>query len=603
MSLSQSTAGARMRRSRRRRVGVWICTATLVLAIGAGTWVGVRGSLAKGELETAMPLASKIQGEILSGHGAEASATAAELGRHLESAASLTGDPIWRAFEALPVVGPTLAAVRQFATVADDVARGAVRPLAEVAGAVQLADLKPVGGAISLKPLVDAQQQLAAANAALVAANKAVARIDTSATLPVVRDARVQLSAAVDNALKSISNANRAVQLVPNMLGRSGPRNYVLLFQNPAEPRATGGSPSALALLHTENGQISLARQASSNDFPPYEKSVLDLPTETRGLYGDITGQYIQDVNLTPNFPQSAMLAREMWKRQFGVEADGVISLDPVTLGYLLRATGPIMLATSDVLTADNAVQLLLTDVYARYEDPAEQDAFFAAAAASVFSAVSSGNADPKALIEALAQAGSEHRVLVWSAHAEDQALLADTTLAGGLPVSDASGTRFGVYLNDATGSKMGVYLDTNVDLGQATCRNDKRPSYGVSVTLTNTAPADAATSLSDYVTGAGFYGVPPGNVKTVLSVYGAPGMQNLGVTRDGAVIDYHPATDATYPVSSLGIELAPGESAVLHFNWLGDRADSASLIAQMTPGIHTTETGVANVTCESPLW
>jgi hypothetical protein len=191
----------------------------------------------------------------------------------------------------------------------------------------------------------------------------------------------------------------------------------------------------------------------------------------------------------------------------------------------------------------------------------------------------------------------------VWSAHEEDQALLADTTLAGGLPVRDASGTRFGVYLNDATGSKMGVFLATQVALGQATCRKDKRPSYGVSVSLKNTAPADAATSLSDYVTGDGIYGVRPGNMKVVLSVYGAPGMQDLGVTRDGEVIDYHPATDSTYPVSAVGIELAPGETTVLHFNWLGERPDTASLIAQMTPGILVTETGIANVTCGSPLW
>src|SRR5690606_257909 len=118
----------------------------------------------------------------------------------------------------------------------------------------------------------------------------------------------------------SLAAVERAAKLVPVMLGAEGPRNYVLLFQNPAELRSTGGIPGALALIHTENGRIDLAAQASSSDFPHYDAPVLELSSETRGLYGDITGEYIQDVNLTPEFPLSAQLAREMWRLQFGVE-------------------------------------------------------------------------------------------------------------------------------------------------------------------------------------------------------------------------------------------------------------------------------------------
>ncbi|WP_166804466.1 DUF4012 domain-containing protein [Cryobacterium algoritolerans] len=550
-----------------------------------------------------VPLASEIQNHVFANEGAAAIRASTELGHHSANAANLTSDVVWRAFEVLPYLGPNLVTVRQLAAVVDNVAKNAIVPLADVVGAIKMNDFKPVDGAIDLRPLVDAQSQFAAAESALSAADRQLASINTSANVPEIRNGANELSASVTQASRSVGDVDRAVRLVPNMLGASGPRNYVLLFQNPAELRATGGIAGAVALLHTENGKIALAQQASSGDFPFYETPVLPLSDETRGLYGDITGQYIQDVNLTPDFPQSALLAREMWKRQFGVEADGVVSIDPVSLSYLLKATGPITLPTGDVMTSDNAVKLLLSDVYARYENPADQDKFFAAAAASVFSAVSSGNADPVELIKALAQAGSEHRVLVWSAHPEDQAVLADTTLAGGLPVSDATGTRFGVYLNDGTGAKMGMYLDTKVTLGQVTCRKDGRPNYGVTVTLTNTAPADAATSLSDYVTGAGVYGVAPGNVKTVVSVYGVPGMQNLGVTRDGAVVGYHPATDSSYPVSALSVELAPGESTVLEFGWLGERPDKSSLIAQMTPGINQNETRLVDSSCESALW
>ena len=570
--------------------------------VASVAWVGVRGMLVKGELESAVPLASKIQAEIVSGDGAAAGQTAQKLSAHASSAASLTSDPVWRSLELVPVLGSSLTAVRELAAVVDDVSQGAITSLVDLAGSVDLSDFKPVDGSIDLQPLVDARPEIAAASAALAASEKSVQTIQTDDTFDVVRNAAGQLEAAVTQAAGSVDVVDRAVRLAPNMLGAAGPRNYVLMFQNPAELRATGGIAGAVALLHMEDGKMELAQQASSADFPMYDAPVLDLPAETRGLFGDITGQYIQDVNLTPNFPLSAQLAREMWNREFGVQADGVISIDPVALSYLLKATGPITLSTGDVLSSENAVRLLLVDAYARYENPADQDAFFAAAAASVFSAVSSGDADPMALITALARAGEEHRVIVWNADEADQAVLADTTLAGGLPISDDETTRFGVYLNDATGAKMDTYLDVQVELGRAVCRKDERPTYGVAVTLRNTAPVDAATSLPAYVTGGGAFGIAPGNVKTMVSVYGKPGMQNLGMTRDGVPVAYHPATDSTYPVSTAGVDLAPGESTVLRYEWLGDQPFTGALEAQVTPGINRNETRIMKMSCELPL-
>ena len=602
MVISRSAKRRSRRGTRPQKVVLWAGLVLVALVAASVAWVGVRGLLAKGELESAVPLASKIQAEIMAGDSEAAGKTAKSLAAHASKAAGLTSDPVWRSFESIPVLGTNVTAVRELAAVVDDVSRGSITPLADLAGTMELSDFKPVDGSIDLRPLVEARPMVAAASAALAASEKSVQGIQTVDAFEVVRTAAEQLEAAVTEAAASVDVLDRAVRLAPNMLGAAGPRNYVLLFQNPAELRATGGISGAVALLHMENGNMELAQQASSADFPMYDEPVLELPAETRGLFGDITGQYIQDVNLTPNFPLSAQLAREMWTREFGVQADGVISIDPVALSYLLKATGPITLPTGDVLTAENAVELLLVDAYARYENPADQDAFFAGAAASVFSAVSGGDADPVALITALARAGEEHRVIVWNADEADQAVLAGTTLAGGLPISDADTTRFGVYLNDATGAKMDTYLDVQIELGQNTCRKDERPNYGVEVTLTNTAPADAATSLPVYVTGGGAFGVTSGNVKTVVAAYGAPGMQNLGMTRDGAAIPYHPATDSTYPVSAASVELSPGESTVLHFGWLGEKPFAGDLLTQVTPGVNSIETRIMKTGCEFPL-
>ncbi|MCU1546960.1 MAG: hypothetical protein JWP30_2060, partial [Homoserinimonas sp.] len=407
----------------------WSALALLLLVLIAIAWVGIRGLIAKGDLEAAVPLASEIQDEVVAGDGDAAGETAQLLDSHASSAANLTSDPVWRAFETLPLLGPNLTAVRELAAVVGAVSRDAIVPLVHTAGVIEMGDFKPAGGAIDLRPLLEAQPQVEAAQHALASAQEQVDAIDTTRTLTQVQDAAARLASSISEAAASVTAVDRAVQLIPAMLGAEEPRNYVLLFANPAELRATGGNPGAVALVHTANGRIDLAQQASTSDFPHYTAPVLDLPVETRGLYGDITGQYMQNVNLTPQFPLSAQLAREMWRLEFGVEADGVISIDPVALGYLLEATGPITLPTGDLLASDNAVQLLLVDVYARYDDPADLDAFFAAAAASVFSAVASGNSEPAALITALATAGEERRVLIWSARDDEQTVLDGTSI------------------------------------------------------------------------------------------------------------------------------------------------------------------------------
>jgi len=582
----------------KKRPVLFIVATIVVLILGFAMWIGVRALLARDELESAIPLAQSMQKEVIAGNGAAVAQIGKELGKKADSAASLTSDPVWRAFEIVPALGHNLTVMRQLAAVVDGLAKDAVTPLSDVAGKVKTSDFRPIDGALNLQPLITAQPAVSAASSAVRAAREQVEDIDTTGTLDELANAADRLRVAVVEAESSISAVDKAVQIIPAILGADGARNYLVLFQNPAELRATGGIAGAVALLHTEDGKIELMQQLSSGDIDSYIAPVIELPTDTRGLYGDITARYMQDVNLTPNFSLSGEIASEMWRRQFGQDLDGVLSIDPVALGYLLQATGPVTLPTGDQLTSDNATQLLLTDVYSRYSNPDDQDVFFAAAAGSVFAAVASGDADPVALIKALSRAAGENRVLVWSADAAEQAILADTTLAGGLPVSNTEAQRFGVYLNDATGSKMGTYLDLQTSVGQATCRNDQRPTYAVDVVLKNTAPGDAATSLPSYVTADGTFGVAPGNIKYILSVYGPPEMSNLGLARDGKEVGYHPAADATYPVSSISIELAPGETTTVRFNWLGEAPFGGALELQTTPVIHSNETQKLEIAC-----
>lgn len=581
---------------------LWIVLVVLFLLILSGVWVAVRGVMAKNDLQASVDLVGTMRSQLASGETGAAQRSADSLVERAGSARTLTSDPVWGAYEHLPFFGTNLRAVHQVAVVVDDVATGAVRPVSSVLGTIDVKAFAPADGKVDLAPLVEAQGPVQRATGTLVRADQMASQIDTTGTLSPVTDAVDKLRSAVDSASAQAMAANRVVQLAPAMLGQKEERQYLLLFQNNAELRAGGGIPGAVALLQAKDGRIDLANQASSGSFNQSEKSVLPLSTDTQGLYGAITGQFMQDVTLTPRFDVSAKLAREMWKQRFGQEVDGVLAMDPVTLSYILKATGPVQLPTGDTLTSDNAVQLLLSDVYAKYPDPTVQDAFFASAASAVFDKVSSGGFDAKAFIGALTDAAQQNRLRLWSASSSEQAQLRGTAVAGELPTSSPSGSQYGVYLNDATGAKMDYYLQKTVSVGSDLCRKDGRPTTVVEVTLKSTAPADAATSLPAYVTGAGDFGVEPGKVQTNLAVYAPPGAIYLASSQDGKPGTPHTAADGDNPVVQLQTLLAPGQSTTFRVAFLGDgKAASAPVEVVSTPTITQSPVEPLAFDCSAP--
>ncbi|MBA2463434.1 MAG: DUF4012 domain-containing protein, partial [Nocardioidaceae bacterium] len=130
-------------------------------------------------------------------------------------------------------------------------------------------------------------------------------------------------------------------------------------------------------------------------------------------------------MNFTPDFPRTAELIAGMWESRQGLAVDGVVSADPVALSYMLRGTGPVETTGGRTLTAESAVPLLLSEVYAEIPDPARQNDFFDEAASSVFDAVAAGTGQPRIVLDGLTQAASERRVLVWSARGDEQRILA----------------------------------------------------------------------------------------------------------------------------------------------------------------------------------
>jgi hypothetical protein len=577
------------RTSRRGRQVVIVAFAVLLaILLFAAVWITLRALMARDELLGAVPIASRIGSQSFSG-GGEISADLEELKERASAAAELTSDPVWRSAEWIPAVGNNINAFREAAAMIDELADEAFPPLAELAGTFTISSLAPTDGAFDLDKFTVAQPLLREARAALDAADTRSAAIDTEDTIPQIGVAIDQVVGLVGSAKSAIDGLETAASLLPSMLGGSGSRSYLLLSLNNAELRATGGLPGAIAVV------LSLGRLSTATALGEFDEPVLELTPSEKILFGDQLGTYMHDVTYTPNFARTGELAQAMWFERTGETVDGVMSVDPVALSYILAATGPVEAGSGITLSTENAVDVLLSGVYKTFATPAEQDSFFAGATGKIFGAVTAGQADSSVLFSSLGRAAEEDRLNLWSSDDAEQSKIESTGLAGAVPRSTEQSTAFGVYFNDATGAKMDYYLSSAIGIASGVCRNDRRPSFDVVIKLESRAPSDAALTLPEYVTGAGMYGVAPGNIATSIFVYAPAGSVPYSVSIDGQEHAFVAAEEESHSVAGVTVELTPGQQSEVSMKFVGSAGASDAVLLQHTPLSNDVITSVDN--------
>lgn len=574
----------------------WIAAALAVPLLAVLVLVGWRVLQVRGALLAVEDDGRDLSAALADADGARADRAQERLQSHARSAADGTSGPVWRAMGHLPFLGDDARAVALLSRGLERAASSAVPALRSVAD--QRDDLAPVDGRVPIERVSGLEAPLADADDVVQGVVDDLDGIDADR---LIGPLRTPWRSAVDrmrSARDDLAAARTAVDLLPAMLGADGPRRYLLVFQNNAEVRATGGLPGSVALLDVDDGRAVLTRQVPGNIINT-GRPVLPLTTAERRVYGVQLGTYFIDANWTPDFPRTAQLWTAHWQRRFPGEAiDGVVSIDPVALSYLLRATGPVTVG-GIALTSENAVDELLSGVYNRLPDPSDQDRFFQEVAATLFARFTGGVEDPGELVRALAQGVAEHRIYLQSAMASEQARLAEYSIAGALPTGPTARPDVGVYLADATGSKMSYFLRTAVDVTPLSCVDDVQ-RLEVSVTLRSVLPPDGVSGLSDYV--AGYYeqvGLQRGEQIVGVRLYAPIGGSVGTVALDQAEEKRaRRVQDGDRQISSAFLVLEPGGSSTV--TWVVDSGvdQTGDPLLHLTPGIAPSRTEVAPSGC-----
>ena len=518
-------------RRRRRRVWPWVLLGVFVLLLVTGGVVAVLGlqfmdevKTARSALEKAKAGISTLSSQLGTGDQAAIEATAGGISENVAVASETVEGPLWDLAARVPFVGQNVDAVQRVTRAVDILVTRALPPGMQFLSTVDLDKLTVEGGGINLEPFRQVQGSIPEIAGAFADAEAMVAPIDTASLLPEVSEPIDEILAVIEQAAPALGVAEKYLPTLLNIAGSGGTKTYLLIFQNNAEIRATGGNPAASMIVTVTDGRLGYADQASSatfNEAGTQGIEYVSLPPETTGLYLPTLTKHSQDYNFTPDFPTTAQLFQAVWAQTSGASFDGVISIDPVVLSHMLAVAGPVTLATGETLTADNAVAVLLSESYERYQTGEESDLFFADTAKRVFDHLTSSSWDPLKMLEALETSAAEQRVYLAFADPAAQALAVEFGVDGALRTDNSAQTQVGIYLNDSSVGKLEYHLTAGVS---ASCDAAAR-TMTTTMTLHNGITDDIR---SEYTLGLrnGTYGIPDTTMMLDVLFFAPPGAQ-----------------------------------------------------------------------------
>lgn len=556
-------------RRHRRRPGVLSLLLLVVVLVLLTLWQAwtIRSSLVEARRELKLAAATAENPEVATAAARRADDATARADFHSHT-------PVWWLAQFFPVVGDDVEAVRVISDSAHTLTDTILVPLVD--DGLTPDSLRPQDGRLPVGPLTRAAEILDEAAPDVAEAEEAAGGLSTLGLVGPLQEPVVQVRSALESAGRVTRAAGTAADLLPSMLGAEGERRYLVAFQNNAEVRATGGMPGSLVPMTTRDGRLELGKSLTPNDFEKVGR-VVEPTAEELELFQP---RYFtaRRPTFNPDFPRNSELFAAWWETLGRGPLDGVITIDPVALSYLLEYTGPVSLDDGRRLGPDNTVELMLRDSYAEFTDDEKQDKFFADAARSIFDTMIQSDGSVPDLLAALGQGIDERRVALWAADPDEQEELAGEEIANALP-QDTGRTELGFYVNGEKGDKLGYYLHNDTEVVTGACE-DGDQQLSVEVTMSSDVPA---TGLPRYVYGYQLPGLPQGGMRNRVYLYAPVGGSVDGLTVNGKEVDLGRVDQGDRPVAYAVLDLDPGKTQRLVWDVTAPR-DAGDIHLLTTP-------------------
>ncbi|OGK51359.1 hypothetical protein A2966_04535 [Candidatus Roizmanbacteria bacterium RIFCSPLOWO2_01_FULL_41_22] len=157
----------------------------------------------------------------------------------------------------------------------------------------------------------------------------------------VVRDNIAQMKEQFKGMATLFVDAKPLLKSLPEIFGAQEEKTYLILFQNTAERRATGGFLTFYAVFKINKGKITIDRSSDIYDLDSNIAIHPVAPDKILAYHKGVSQLYIRDSNLSPDFVESIKLFNSLYSKAGNrVEYDGIITMDSKVLVDMLKIFG-----------------------------------------------------------------------------------------------------------------------------------------------------------------------------------------------------------------------------------------------------------------------
>lgn len=349
-------AATRSRRGPRRRIALGLVAVLVLFAVAIAVplgWTWWQGKQAQASLEHAVVALQDEDVDAARGHVADARVYA---DRGIATRHGILGT-LWRN---LPILAPAADDAVRMADAVDDLTAVAEAGVAIYPQLTGDEGRLVTNGKVDLATLTDVLDSFDDVRAHVADAQGSLSAVEADA--PLIGGTIAELR---DDGLEGLEPVGRGVDtlaplvdVLPEMLGQKGRRDYLIAILNPAELLYSGGTPLTFTPMSVRKGRIDMGvPQDTATHGPAF------LPRFWPKVPGNPfhRGQLrIGTATFAPDWSVSGEETLRAWRSLRRKQMDGLIAIDVMALRDLVAITGPMDVPFYGEVSADNFVQTLI---------------------------------------------------------------------------------------------------------------------------------------------------------------------------------------------------------------------------------------------------
>lgn len=359
-----------------------------------------------------------------------------------------------------------------------------------------------------------------------------IARLENPYQIGAINDLRTNLNARVPRLRKYFLSAQQLTYVLPEILGDGGgKRQYLVLLQNNAELRPTGGFIGSFAIITVENGKFIDFRVEDVYEADGQLNGYVAPPKEITQYLGEAQW-FLRDVNWSPDFPTVAAQAAWFLDKELGIKPDGVIGINLAVVQKLLDVTGPVNLVDyNEIITKDNLYERAQQHAELNFFPGSTQKRdFLSAVASALFDRLTREDSSKMLIIKSLVESADESELIVSINQDQARDALANLGWDGSLHTPDCPA----VFSERTCVVDTVMQVEANVGVNKANQfiersinhqvkLNGSMANHDRTIVLRNTADSNAW---------------PEGSYKSYFRLFVTKGARLDSVTINGNVVD-----------------------------------------------------------------